>query len=317
MAAIARRLGHETHVDAAARTDRAAPDPAAPIDTRCARQMAFWMEHGLRTLFLQDGDVLVLRTERLLRMLAHVRAAFPSISRITAYARAKTLSGKSADELRALRNAGLDRIHVGMESGSDTVLALMRKGVTQEEQVRAGRRVVEAGIELCEYYMPGLGGAELSHAHALDSAAVLAAVNPAFIRIRSAVPVPGTPLHGMMLEGRWTPLSEEAKVREIRTWLEHLAGITSVVRSDHIMNLLEDVAGTLPGDRPSMRATIDRFLDMHSADRELFIVGRRIGRVRTLSDYAPSAELERVRRELVARFGSLDRAVLELLPNFL
>ena len=182
-------------------------------------------------------------------ILNHLRDAFPTITRITSYARSKTLSRKSPDELKSLRVAGLNRVHTGMESGSDAVLSLMHKGVTQEEQIRSGRQVIAAGIELSEYFMPGLGGRDLSAEHAVESAAVLAAVNPTFIRIRTTVPVPGTPLHRMMAEGRWAPLTEEEKVRELRDCLRRLDGITSTVQSDHMMNLLEDVAGRLPGDR--------------------------------------------------------------------
>jgi len=323
MAAIADRIGRRMNAAPGAKADRAAVVDAASsldlndeVDGECMRQMAFWMCHGLQSLFLQDADALVLRTEQLVEILRHVREAFPTINRITSYARAKTISRKSLDELKALRAAGLNRIHIGMESGSNAVLSLVQKGVTQEEQIRAGRHVITAGMELSEYFMPGLGGRELSGEHAVESAKVFSAVNPTFIRMRSTIPVPGTPLYRMMTERRWTPLTEEEKVREIRTCLERLDGITSTVQSDHIMNLLEDVAGILPGNRQRMLEAIDRFLSMEPSDREAFIVGRRIGRYRLVSDYVPSQDVEMVRRDLVARFGSVDRAILEILPNF-
>ena len=323
MAIVADRLRHCMDNACGGGPDRAkAVDPVNgldrddAVDGDCARLMAFWMFHGLRSVFLQDADALVLRTGQLVEILNHLRAAFPTVTRITSYSRAKTLSRKSPDELRALRAAGLNRVHVGMESGSDAVLSLMQKGVTQEEHIRSGRQVVAAGIELSEYFMPGLGGRDLSGAHAVESAAVLVAVNPTFTRIRTTVPVPGTPLHRMMTEGRWAPLTEEEKVRELRTFLECLDGITSTVQSDHMMNLLEDVAGTLPGDKQRMLELIDRFLNMNPDDREAFIVGRRIGRYRYVSDYAPSAEVEMVRRELVDRFGTIERGIMAIVANF-
>jgi biotin synthase-like enzyme len=323
MAAVAERICRRLSTPCDARLDRVAVadavmslDRDGEVHGGCARQMAFWMCHGLRNLFLQDADSLVLRTQQLVEILNYVRAAFPSITRITSYARAKTVSRKSPDELEALRAAGLNRVHIGMESGSDAVLSLVRKGVTQEEQIRSGRQVMAAGIELSEYFMPGLGGRDLSGAHAVESAAVLAAVNPTFIRIRSTVPVPGTPLHRMMTEGQWVPLTEEEKVGEIRTWLQRLDGITSTVQSDHIMNLLEDVAGRLPGEKQRMLDSIDRFLNMNPPDREGFIVGRRIGRYRQVSDYVPSPDVEMIRRDLVRQFGTLDRGILEIVANF-
>ena len=324
MAAVRDKILQHMNTPCAARIDRAAVVEAAKIlendgevDRGCLRQMAFWMFHRLRSVFLQDADALIVRTKKLVEILNHFREAFPSIDRITSYSRAQTLSRKPPDELAALGAAGLNRIHIGMESGSDSVLALMHKGVTQEEQIRAGRQVVAAGIELSEYFMPGLGGREFSAEHAAQSAAVLNAVNPRFIRIRTTVPVPGTPLHDMMSAGQWTPLTEEEKVRELRDCLQQLEGITSIVQSDHMMNLLEDVAGTLPSDKQRMLESIDRFLGMEPADREAFIVGRRIGRYRYVSDYAPSADLERVRRELIDRFGSTERGIMAIVANFL
>ena len=125
MATIADRLRHR--VDGRCGTgavadaiESLAGDDA--VDADCARLMAFWIFHGLRSVFLQDADALVLRTGQLVEILDHLRAAFPTVTRITTYSRAKTLSRKSPDELKALRAAGLNRIHVGMESGSDAVL---------------------------------------------------------------------------------------------------------------------------------------------------------------------------------------------------
>jgi hypothetical protein len=287
------------------------------IDQGCARQVAFWMYHGMKSLFLQDADALVLRTGDLLEILNYARKKFPTIERITTYSRAQTISRKTPDELRALRQAGLNRIHIGMETGSDPVLLLVNKGVTQEEQIRAGRNVVQAGFELSEYFMPGLGGKELSDENAVESARVLSEVNPTFIRIRSTIPVPGTPLHDMMAAGTWTPLTEEEKVREIRLFIEKLEGITSSVQSDHIMNLLEDIEGTLPGDKTAMLGIIDRFLDMTQDDRESFIVGRRIGRYRYLSDYVRLTEVENIKREIINQYGSIDEGILGILTQFI
>ena len=287
------------------------------ITAGCARQVAFWVYHGMRSLFLQDADALVHRTGTLVGILNYAKDMFPTIGRVTSYSRAKTLSRKSPEELASIRAAGLDRIHIGMETGCETVLELMNKGVTREEQVRAGRNVMAAGFELSEYFMPGLGGRLNSREHALESARVLSEVNPTFIRLRSTVPVPGTPLFAMMREKAWDPLGEEEKVREIGLFIENLSGITSTVKSDHIMNLLEEVEGTLPEDRDAMLAVIRKFLAMDRDDRESFIVGRRIGRYRLLSDYEPVPEIETLKRRLKDRYMTLDEGILEILANYI
>jgi radical SAM superfamily enzyme YgiQ (UPF0313 family) len=323
MSSIAERIYRELGARYPDRADNTAVvrimkeiDFGTGIDQGCARQVAFWIYHGMRSLFLQDADALVLRTDDLVDILAYAREKFPTIERVTTYSRAQTVGRKSPEELARLRAAGLNRVHIGMESGSDAVLALVNKGVTAEEQVRAGRNLIAAGFELSEYFMPGLGGRALSRENAVESARVLSAINPTFIRIRSTVPVPGTPLYDMMPD-RWVPLTEEEKVRELRLFIEGLSGITGTVQSDHIMNLLEDVSGVLPRDRERMLAAIDHFLAMDPDDRESFIVGRRIGRYRVLADYVPVPDVESIKRELKERFGSVERGVLEILANFI
>ena len=172
------------------------PDPAGV--ELCAGSLvnvANWLASGGRTAFLQDADTLIMRVPELLEVLKHLKGSFPSIERITSYARAKTASRRSLAELKELHDAGLSRLHIGLESGSDEVLQYMEKGVTAEEHIRGGRAVVEAGISLSEYVMPGLGGKRWSENHALESARVLNAIAPDFIRLRSLGVRKNTPLH--------------------------------------------------------------------------------------------------------------------------
>ena len=281
------------------------------------RQVAFWMQYGMRTVFLQDANSLIMNTQDLVEILRHLKARFPFIERVTSYARAKTVSKKSPEELSELRAAGLTRLHIGMESGCDGVLELISKGVTAEEHILAGRKAMDAGFDLSEYYMPGLGGESFSRENALESARVLSAINPTFIRLRSTVPLPGTPLADIMAAGEWVPLSEDGKVREIRLFVENLGDITSTIKSDHMMNLLEDVEGSMPADRGRILSVIDRYLGMSVDDRESFIIGRRLGLYRLLSDFGRDGQVEAVKRELKSRFGSVDAAVMELLKNYI
>jgi len=287
------------------------------IGTEYIQQVAFWLHHGMESLFLQDADSLIMKTTELVDILKYIREKFPTIKRITSYARAHTVSRKSPEELRQLREAGLNRIHIGMESGSDSVLEMIQKGVTAERQIDAGRKAMDAGFELSQYFMPGSGGTEFSGENARESARVLSAINPTFIRLRSTIPVPGTPLHDLMLAGKWTPVPEEDKVREIRLFIENLDNITSVLKSDHIMNLIEDIEGSLPADRSFMTGVIDSFFNMDPGDRETYIVGRRTGRYRYLRDFRPDRETEILKQELKNKYGSLDAAILEILTNYI
>ena len=250
----------------------------------CLRSLASWLYYGGESVFLQDADSLIMKTDDLADVIASLREAFPSIRRITTYARAKTAARKSVDELKRLREAGLSRIHIGMETGYDPLLKFIRKGVTAAEQVAGGQKVREAGISLCEYVMPGLGGSRWSVEHAVETARALGRINPDHIRLRTLQVVPGTWLAEKVRQGEFQALDDEAILREIRLFFETLEGITTEVVSDHILNLLEELEGNLPGDRERIIGSIDRFFALSGEERMVFRLGRRMGIYRYLDD---------------------------------
>ena len=233
-----------------------------------------WLASGGHTAFLQDADTLIMRVPELLEVLKHLKGSLPSINRVTSYARAKTASRRSLAELKELRDAGLSRLHVGLESGSDEVLRYMEKGVTAEEHIRGGRAVVEAGISLSEYVMPGLGGKKWSESHALESARVLNAIGPDFIRLRSLGVRNNTPLHEQMGSADFQILDEDEMVSQIGFLIENL-DCRSYLASDQMSNLLWEVEGQLPDDKRAMLETISRYLSKAPMERLKFCLERR------------------------------------------
>ena len=155
----------------------------------------------VRSLFLPDGNTILMKTAELVEILNYARELFPELSRITMYGSAQFLNLKTQAELSALRQAGLDRIHSGMESGDDVTLKNICKGSTAAEIISAGRKVIDAGMELSEYVLIGIGGLARSQEHALESARVLNAIRPDFIRLRTLIPMQGTPLHESYCSG--------------------------------------------------------------------------------------------------------------------
>ncbi len=285
------------------------------------RSVALWLYYGGESAFLQDANSLVMKTSRLVEVVSYLKETFPGLRRITSYARSSTLARKSVEELRELKAAGLNRIHVGLESGSDAVLEFVKKGVTAAQQIEGGQRVVEAGIELSEYVMPGLGGRRLSREHAVQTARVLNAINPDFIRIRSlALPV-GTGLRERWEQGEFERPSDEEMVHELRLFIERLDGIRSYVASDHILNLLEEVEGRLPEDKPALLAVIDRFLSLPQEERLLFQLGRRLGLFRKLSDREDPglrARADHLKARILSQFGGdLEQAIRTLAERYI
>ena len=285
------------------------------------RQVAVWLYAGQGSVFIQDANSLVLPTGILAEALRYLRNKIPGVGRITSYARSSTLAKKSVSELIEIREAGLDRIHIGMESGSDRVLRFVNKGVTAGQHIEAGRKVIEAGMELSEYIMPGLGGKELSLDHATESARVLNRINPHFIRLRTLRIPPRAPLYQDKQSGRLVPLSDDETVAEIRLFVSLLDGIGSRLISDHIMNLLEDVTGKLPEDKEAMLAVIDRYLALPKEEKLLFRLGRRGGALRSLDELDDPVMRQRLQfamKDLTAQTGGdLESLITELADQYI
>lgn len=256
----------------------------SPNYSSCYRHVAVWCFYGNGTVFIQDANSVMMDTEDLVAALQYLKSRVPGIKRITSYGRSSTLSRKSLEELREIREAGLDRIHIGLESGSDQVLKFVRKGTTARQHIDAGQKVIQAGMTLSEYIMPGLGGKKWTREHALETARVLNAINPHYIRLRSLRIPPRVPLYKDKTEGVFQPLSEDETVREIRLLIESLDGIRSTLTSDHIMNLLEEVEGTFPKGKEAMLMAIDRYLVLPPEEKMLFQLGRRGGALRLLDE---------------------------------
>jgi Radical SAM superfamily len=250
------------------------------------QSVAAWLHYGGESVFLQDANSLIMKTDDLVQVISSIRETFPSVHRITSYCRSRTAAGKSVEELKRLHDAGLTRIHMGVESGYDPLLRFMNKGATAADHVEGGRRLKGAGFSLCVYVMPGLGGIRWSREHAEETARVINLINPDHVRLRTLHVVAGSSLYTMMQSGAFHPLAEEEIVREIGIFIEHLDCIETTVMSDHVLNLLEEVTGKLPGDKSRLLATIGRFLAMSPEERLIFRVGRRKGIYRELDDLA-------------------------------
>jgi hypothetical protein len=238
------------------------------------------------------------KTGDLVEILRYLKEKFPSIERMTSYGRARTLAKKTVEELKELREAGLSRIHIGMETGYDPLLQYMKKGVTAKEQIAAGQNVVASGISLSEYLMPGLGGERWWREHAVESARVLNQIDPDYIRLRTLYVRRNMPLYRKVEAGEFVRPSDDRIVAEIRLFLETLDGIHSTVVSDHILNLLEEVQGKLPEGKGKMLALIDRYLAWPAGERLRFRVGRRLGYLRNLDDLGDTSLRLRIDRTI-------------------
>ncbi len=278
-----------------------------------------WYASGMTSIFLQDANSLIMKPDDLVFVLEHIKKCFPDVDRITSYARSHTIVRIKQNDLKRIADAGLNRIHIGMESGSDTVLKKVKKGVTKADQIKAGLKVKQAGMELSEYVMPGLGGIEYSIEHAMETASALNSINPDFIRVRTLAVTKGTVLAEEARRGEFEKPTDAMMAKELRLFLESLDGIDSYIKSDHILNLFETINGKMPEDKEKMIGIIDSFFELEPEERILYQIGRRMGFFRGPDDMDKSPHLAKV-KEACKLYGvtpeNVDSVIHELMRRF-
>ena len=265
-----------------------------------------------KTAFLQDADSIVMKTDDLVDVLEHLGARFPEIERVTMYGRAATVARKSVEDLARLREAGLTRLHLGLESGYGPVLEYVKKGVTPEQIIEAGRKVKRSGISLSEYVLLGLGGRKWWREHARATAEALNSIDPDYVRVRTLRVVRGTPLWDKLQSGRFVRLSDEEIVREERLLIDRLEGMSGYFASDHSLNLLMQVRGRLPDAKEDMLKTIDRYLGLAEREKRLFELGRRLHVFHNLADLRDESRRAGVEQALAEIEADGDTSVEEV-----
>ena len=225
---------------------------------------------GAKTVFIADSDSLAMKNmEEIIR---HIKLRFPDSDRITSYARAKTLMKLGSERLKKIKDAGLTRVHVGLESGDKKTLEFMQKGATPEEMIAGGKAARNAGLELSFYILIGAGGKDRLKEHALESAKVCNEVNPDFIRLRTLVVQHGSLLEEMKNSGDYKPTSPMEKLQEVKMFIENLDVNQCEFASDHFTNniwvnntvVYRGVYGMLPQEKQGMLDTINHTLDFLS-----------------------------------------------------
>ena len=286
---------------------------------QCVHNVALWLGTGGKSAFLQDSNTLIMRTPELIQVITFLRKTFPSLNRVTTYARSHTAARKSLAELKELKDAGLDRMHIGLETGYDPLLAYMEKGCTAKNHIEGGKKVKEAGISLCEYVMPGLGGKKMSQEHARETARVLNEIDPDYIRLRSLHVTPTMPLWTRLQDGDFELQTEDEVAKEIGVFIENLQ-VTSHLKSDHILNLLMEVEGKMPEDKEKCLNIINKYLSLSDEERLNFKFGRRAGlynRLADLSDSHKHDKIEQAIKRLRAQGSNIEEAIFRLKDIFI
>lgn len=279
-----------------------------------------WIRGGMESIFLQDANSMIMKPDDLIQILTHIRKSFPQVKRITTYARSHSIARISDENMQRIADAGLNRIHIGMESAADEVLEFVKKGVDKKTHIIAGKKVKAAGIELSEYFMPGLGGDQYSQKNALETADAINQINPDFIRIRTLAIPEQVELYKDVESGAFLPIGDLEMAKELLLFLETLDGVTSAIKSDHVLNLLQDVEGRMPEDRLQILEPLRSFLMLSDEDQLLYRVGRRTGVFYGLEDlYDPelSAHAEKARAAHQVTAENIEVFTTEMMKRFI
>lgn len=211
-----------------------------------------------RRIFLADGNVLCLQTEKILDLLNYIKEEFPNVERISSYSGPLDLLRKSEKDLKAIRDAGLEFLYMGVESGSDKVLSMMEKGVTQQEMIEAGQKAIKAGFKFSCMIISGLGGKKYMEDHAIESAKVISAINPHYFSLLRLVVDEKSDLAEDVRQGKFELLTPLQVLDENILMLENMELTDCIFRANHVSNHVNQ-AGTLNKDKEMLIDRLKRF----------------------------------------------------------
>lgn len=220
------------------------------------REMAASYGDDPLRIFLADGDALALPTDMLLDILSEIRRLFLKVQRVTVYGTALDVIRKSEEELTALKNAGLAMVYMGSESGDKNILEWVRKGITREQMIEAGKKLHRVGIELSLTLISGLGGKKYLQEHARESAWLVSQIKPEYLGFLTLMLEEGAPILDEIRSGNMELLSPEDIVQEMQIFLENVDSEGTVFRANHASNYII-LKGVLNRDIPKMLNYLD------------------------------------------------------------
>ncbi|MCL1833543.1 MAG: radical SAM protein [Leptospirales bacterium] len=218
-------------------------------------------KYGFRKAFLADGDVLILPTEDILKIMRYIKEKNKSIEDINVYGNSKAILRKSVEELKELKKAGLSIIYQGIESGNKDVLRKIRKGAFPDNMREASAKVIESGIKLSQTVLLGIGGKEMSHEHARDTGKLLGEMSPDFASALTVMILPNTPLYKEHKEGKFILPDKFGLLEELRIIIKNMnVKRNCYFTSNHASNYLP-IRANLPQEQSMVLKLIDKVIN--------------------------------------------------------
>ncbi|MHC1591824.1 MAG: radical SAM protein [Candidatus Helarchaeales archaeon] len=239
-------------------------------DIKTAREI---YGNRVRRIFFLDSNAFVMKPDDLIKITQEAYKHHPNLERVSTYACAQDILRKSDEDLKRIRESGLQLLYLGLESGSNEVLELQNKGVSVEDTIKACIRAKNAGFKLSITVILGLGGKELSEKHARETGIAISKINPEYLGALTLMIIRGSPIESWIKKGTFTPLETDEFLKELKIMLENINVRDEMVfRTNHASNYLP-LKGTLPADKDSLLALIQKALDKKIALRPEFLRG--------------------------------------------
>lgn len=175
-----------------------------------------------KTIQLLSANPLALSYDRLMPRLELIKKYLPELEHIYAATRVTDIKNKTVEQLRKLKEIGVNEISLGVESGDDWTLQRINKGYTSQDILEQCHKLEEAGIAYWMTFLNGVAGREHSHEHAVNSALIFNQCRPMLVGSGGLTLFPGTPLLEEAERGEFTPLDERELMQELKTFLELL-----------------------------------------------------------------------------------------------
>jgi radical SAM superfamily enzyme YgiQ (UPF0313 family) len=185
-----------------------------------------------------DGDALIIPQKRLMWILGRIKEHLPWVKRVGTYANTKSIRMKSLQELVELRENGLDKIYLGVETGDDEVRKKINKGSSAQQCLEMGKKVKDAGLELIVMVLLGVAGKVKSLDHARATGKLLSDMDPSYVAALTVILIPGTPLWEDHERGDFELPDEQGLLIEMKEMIAHTNLSNGIFASNHASNYL-------------------------------------------------------------------------------
>ena len=221
----------------------------------------------VESLFIMAADPSVIGPARLSAIAEYAHRHLPNLKRIALYAYAIDLLHQTDASLAAMRISGIEKLFIGVESGSDAVLRAVKKGATADEIAEGCLKAIANGFTVSVHIILGLGGRTLSNEHARMTAALLSRVSPHYVGFLTLVMYPDTALGAAERNGSFQQLTPDEALAELHAIITEITPkdrpirVTANCYSNHF-----DLGGVLPAQRATMLEALNaaRWTDTRS-----------------------------------------------------